>query len=107
MKNASVSEPLSLSGLKNRMKEKIYITICWLVSIGAFFGIIWAFWYFSDPGKFPPERPCYSKIEQGWIVNRRFGQDEFLGQITQEQARLLAGENIIYYGDFTVFPCDK
>lgn len=85
------------------MKTKIYKVIAGITWAIGLFGIIYAFWYFSDPTKFPVQTPptCLS----GWFIDRRFGEDEFLGEISAEKARQMAGENIIYYGVYNNSHC--
>lgn len=76
-----------------------------LVGLGCIVLIAWIFWHFSDPTKYDYRIPSYP-CETGWFVNRRFGVDEFLGKVSKEQARILAGENIIYYGINQTLYCE-
>lgn len=83
------------------MKEKLYKVIGWIIAIGAVVGIGEAFWYFSDPVKFP--MLIYPKCESGWFIERRFGNDVFVG--SEKKALERAGGSRIYYAVNKTLDC--
>lgn len=80
------------------MKEiliKASLLFTGLIIIIAIFGcLIWTVSTYQLNHGWQPSEP--TKYCEGYYVDRRFGIDEYVGTDINE-ARLLAGENIIYY----------